>query len=349
MVVLHGVAVGGRMRPAARRAAIFVCAVAVLAIGTYGVKVTLTPSVSARERIVIAQVADFFLYAPIYIATDAGLFNDAGLDVTLISTGGDEKSWAAVISGSAQYGVGDPTFVAISAQRGQPGRAIASVVNGVPFWGITLRKDIPIISKPAQLAPYTVATFPAPSTAYILQSDMFKRGGLPPKIRQGAFGALLPMLKAGQADIALELEPNVSTAVEMQGATIVYSMAETYGDFAITGLTASPDYLASHEAQAAKVVCALRKALEFIRMRPKDSLAILEKRFPEINSSVAERALHRVVDEKIIPTSAAISENAWQKAIALRVEAGDLADAKPFGEYVDNKYALTADRECRLK
>lgn len=68
-----------------------------------------------RRKITIAQAGDFFLYAPLYIAIDAGLFSKRGLDVSLVSTGGDEKTWAAVVSNSASFGVADPTFVAVSA------------------------------------------------------------------------------------------------------------------------------------------------------------------------------------------------------------------------------------------
>jgi NitT/TauT family transport system substrate-binding protein len=159
------------------------------------------------RKVTIAQAGDFFLYAPLYIATDAGLFAKRGLEVSLVSTGGDDKTWAAIISGSAQFGVADPTFVAISDKRGQPGRVIASVVNGVPFWGITFNSKIKPITDPKELGSYSVATFPSPSTAYTLQKEMFQRAGLPPNIREGAFGTLMAMLRSGQADIALELEP----------------------------------------------------------------------------------------------------------------------------------------------
>ena len=56
-----------------------------------------------------------------------------------------DKTWAAVLSGSAEFGVADPTFVAISAERGQNGVVVASLVNGVPCWGITVRDDIPTL------------------------------------------------------------------------------------------------------------------------------------------------------------------------------------------------------------
>jgi len=83
-----------------------------------------------------AIAACIFLNAPLYIAKDAGLYSKRELDVSLVSTRGSEKTWAAVTSGNASFGVADPTFVAISDARGQPGTVIPSVVNGVPFWGI---------------------------------------------------------------------------------------------------------------------------------------------------------------------------------------------------------------------
>lgn len=300
----------------------------------------------AVKTITIAQAGDFFLYAPLYVAKDAGIFEKKGLNVNLVSTGGDDKTWAAIVSGSAQFGVADPTFVAISDKRGQPGRVIASVVNGVPFWGVTFNQNIKPITDPKQLAPYSVATFPAPSTAYTLQKDMFQRAGVNGNIKEGAFGTLMAMLKAGQADIALELEPNVSQAVT-EGAHVVYAMPEIYGDFAITGLTASPDLLARDPQLAADVVCSLQLALDFIRNHPDDALRILSARFPEIKPEVAKAALTRAVNAGIIPRDISVTQSAWDKAIEVRVKVGDLSSPKGMDAYVDNTFAMRAQSTCR--
>lgn len=243
-----------------------------------------------RRKITIAQAGDFFLYAPLYIAIDAGLFAKNGLNVNLVSTGGDDKTWAAVVSRSASFGVADPTFTAVSTSRGEPGRVVASIVNGVPFWGITNNQSIKINS-PKDLASYTVATFPSPSTAYTLQRKMFADAGLSPKIREGAFGTLLSMLSAGQADIALELEPNVSQAA-LGGSKVVYSMPEIYGDFAITGLTTTPKLIEEDPDLVQSVVCSIQLALDFIRSNRPQTLAFLKTRFPEIKPEVAEAALN---------------------------------------------------------
>ncbi|MEK6303343.1 MAG: ABC transporter substrate-binding protein [Acidobacteriota bacterium] len=298
------------------------------------------------KKITIAQAGDFFLYAPLYIAKDAGLFEKKGLDVSLVSTGGDDKTWAAIIGGSAQFGVADPTFVAISDKRGQPGRVVASVVNGVPFWGITFNPKILPITDPKEIGSYGIATFPAPSTAYTLQKEMFQRAGLTPNIREGAFGTLIAMLKAGKADIALELEPNVSQAV-MQGAHIVYAMPDIYGDFAITGLTTTPDLIGRDHQLIEDVVCCLQQALDFARTRPEETLRILSARFPEIEPQVAKAALDRALKAGIIPRDVSIAPSAWAKAIEVRVKVGDLSSPKGMEAYVDNTFAIRAESNCK--
>jgi NitT/TauT family transport system substrate-binding protein len=284
------------------------------------------------RRITVAQTGDFFLYAPLYIAVDGGFFRHEGLDVSIVNTGGDDKTWAAVLSGSAEFGVADPTFVAVSAVRGQNGVVVASLVNGVPFWGITYR-DIAPIKDAKQLARLSVATFPSPSTAYALQKRMFTDAGLTPNIREGNFGAIIALLKAGDADIGLELEPNVSQAAS-EGAKVVYSMAERYGDFAMTGVTTTALTVRRDGALVRSVISALQGALNMLHSNPDEALALLLKRFPGVSIGVGKAALERVLHDEVIPRSTTISESAWKKAVLLRIEVGDLKEVAPYTEFV---------------
>ncbi|MDR0868834.1 MAG: ABC transporter substrate-binding protein [Planctomycetota bacterium] len=293
----------------------------------------------ADTKITIAQSGDFYLYAPLYIAADNGIFQKNGLTVSIVSTGGDEKTWAAVIAKSAQFGVSDPTFIALASQRGQPGRIVATVVNGVPFWGITKNDAIPAITKPAELSGYTVATFPSPSTAYTLQAKMFADGGLPPKIREGGWGTLLALTETKEADIALELEPNVSQAVVASGYKVVYSLADIYGDFAITGLVAAPDYIKENPATVAACVQSIKEALAFIHNNPAQTAEILAQRFPEIRKDIAIEALRRVIAAGVIPQTPVTTEQAWKNALQLRIDAGEIKETSNVMEFVDNTFA----------
>ena len=286
------------------------------------------------ERVKVGQVGDIFLYMSLYYARDKGFFENEGLGIDFITTNGDEKSVAAVISGDVVFGVGDPTFSPIAGAKGAKTRIIASVLNGVPFWGVTFKIDVPVITDPKQLGGYTVATFPSPSTAYTLQSQMFRDGGLEPKIRQAQFGTLLPTLKSGAADIALEIEPNVSLAVK-EGGRVVYGLAGRFGDFAITGVSVSEETITKKRDLVERFVRALDAAEKAAHANPQDVEDFAVKRFPDLEPAVARSAIRRMLADKVFPTSARISPEAWQKALQLRVQAGELKSIPEGMPYLD--------------
>ena len=293
--------------------------------------------------VTIAQFGHVFLYMPLYVALRGGFFQEQGLEVKLVSTGGDEKTFTAVSTGNAQFGVSDPTFAAIAREHGQGGKVVAGIVKGTPFWVITLKKEIKPITSPAGFAGYNIATYTAPSTSYAVMKKILQNGGKPvnAKIIQGAFGTLLPLLKANHADMALEIEPMVSIA-NHQGAHIVYSPASLPGDFAFTGLTVSDDFFASHPEQIQAAVNALANAMKFIHKDPKATLEIAKKEFPEVQESVLKDALDRLVASGTTPVSPLMTKNAWDNAIALRKDLGDIKSGGSFEKNVDMKFVLKA-------
>lgn len=285
----------------------------------------------------IAQTGDFLLYSGLYLAVDTGAFEKNGLKVSISNTGGDDKSVAAVLAGQADIGVGDPTFAGLAKERGQDIRVIASVVNGAPFWGITYSPEVESKYKATGLKGLKVATFPAPSTAYSLQKDMFTDAKLEPNIVEGAFGSLGGILETGHADIALELEPNVSLFQAQKGAKVLYSMSELHPDFAITGATVKGSFISEHPVQVKAFCNSLNQAYNFARQNSAEATSLLAKRFPELPVSVVEAALGRMTSSNIIPTNVHVSDTGWEKAISLRVEVGDVKNAVLAKSALDNK------------
>jgi NitT/TauT family transport system substrate-binding protein len=276
------------------------------------------------SRVTIAQFGHVFLYLPLYVAIDRGFFKEQGLDVKLVSTGGDEKTFTAVSTGNAQFGVSDPTFAAIARTRGQGGKVVAGIVRGVPFWVITFDKKIKKIDDPAGFKGFRIATYTAPSTSYAVMKSILRNNGhaVDAKIVQGAFGTLLALLNANQADMALEIEPMVSIATH-QGARVVYSPASLLGDFAFTGLTVSDDFYNKHPDQIQSAVKAISQAMTFIQKDFAGTLA---------------------VDEGTIPKSPVLTKAAWDAAIALRKDLGDLHGEGSFKDNCDMKFAALATK-----
>ena len=298
-------------------------------------------STQSLQKVTISEAYEVFLYAPLYVAQQEGFFTKQGLDVNIITAGGDDKAFASLVSGDAQFAVGDPTFAAVAGDKGQPGTVIGAILTGVPFWGVAKSASIPAITSPVMLGNHKVATYPAPSTAFALQTAMFKAENVTPNITQIAPGGLLPALDAGKVDIALELEPNVSTAVK-NGDHVVYSLSQYYPDFAITGLEVLPAYLQKNPETAQKVVNALQEADDYIRSNPDQVAAMLAAKF-QVDPQIAQSAVANMISAEVIPANLSTSENGWNSAIQLRIDVGDVKQGDgTFSQYVDNSYAEKA-------
>lgn len=270
------------------------------------------------------------------------VFAQEGIQIEIVNTTGDDKTFAAVIGGSATFGIADPTFVAIAAEKGFKGKVIASIVNGVPFFGgVTKNPLVPEVKDASDLEGFSVATFPSPSTAYTLQYNMFTEAGLTPNIKQGSPGALLPMLDVKQADIVLELEPNVSMAAK-NGARVVYSLADIYGDFAITGVTTDEKTIINNPDLVQRFVNAIQKAEKYIHQYPDSAALYAIKRFPELDKDVVFAAMQRVIETNTIPQDAVIGEEAWEKAIVLRQQVGEISSLEIANPVLDMSFANKA-------
>jgi NitT/TauT family transport system substrate-binding protein len=308
----------------------------------------LTPFALAGDgphKVTVAQYGHLLLYLPIYVACDKGFFKAEGLDVNLVSTGGDEKTFTAVSTGNAQFGVSDPTFVAIARERGQGGKVVAGIVRRFPFSFITFRNDIKPIAKPSDFAGYRIATLPAPSTSYATVTKILKNNGhqVQAKIVQGAYGSLPAMLKANQADIAMDFEPNVSTLAR-QGAHVLYSTTDYFGDAAVTGLMVSEDYCKQSPKEIQAAVNAIARAMKFIQQDFAGALAVARQEFPEVPEAILRDAVHRLIKEGTIPASPILTKEAWDRAIALRKEIGDLHGSGSYEDNVDMTFAKKATR-----
>ena len=56
------------------------------------------------EKVVLNEVAHSIFYAPLYVAIEEGYFAEEGVDLTLVTGFGADKTMTAVISGEAQIG-----------------------------------------------------------------------------------------------------------------------------------------------------------------------------------------------------------------------------------------------------
>jgi NitT/TauT family transport system substrate-binding protein len=323
-----------------KRAFIGLLIVATIIIG--GVYLLHRPTSNpVMTQVTIDQAAKTLLYLPLYVAVDQGYLRNQGIEVNIITAGGDSQAFAALASNQAQFAQGDPTFVAISHERGGPGIVIASVLDRVAFWGVTFDKSISLFSDPKGFQGLTVVTYPEPNTAYVVQKDLITKSGLQlgrnTQIVQATFGTELGPLKSGAAQVAMSIEPTVSQALA-QGAHIVFSYPDAWGPFLLTGLMTTEDFARKNPQTVQGVVNAYEEALQLIRRDPNTAVSIGQKYFPEVAPDVIRAAVQRLTAENVFPEHAHVNIASWEAALKLRVEVGDLKSAD-YDQLVQNSFA----------
>jgi NitT/TauT family transport system substrate-binding protein len=325
-----------------KESALIIIAVVVIVIIIAGLTLNYskTPSSFGKTDVTISQVGDFVLYLPLYVAKDKGFFESEGLNVKITSSGGDDKSFASVLSGEAQFAQGDPTFVAISKEKGGPGKAIALVVNKAPFWFVST-KNITINSA-SDFKGKKLVTYLAPSTAYTLTVKLAQDKGLEVNrdftIIQSQFGSELGPLFSGEADATLTIPPTVQEAVD-KGAKVVFSYPDAFGDMAVTGLTTTDKFIEDNPEIVQKTVNAYQKATTYIYNNPEEAIDVAVKRFPNLNKQSIRDAVQLSINDEVWPRSVTIGESSWNKAIQIRVQVGDIKNAPAFEDVVDNTFA----------
>lgn len=287
----------------------------------------------------VNEAARTLLYIPLYYALDSGYFRDAGLDVQIVTGGTATTAFAAMVSGEAEFAVADPMYVPIAQEKGGDARVVAQVVGRIAVWGVV--KDSALnIEGPADVRGKRIATHQKPMTAYTYTVKWLREAGLDPDkdvtLITGAPGSEIAAIMAGQADVMFSLEPNTSRVV-LQGGKVIYSFPLALGDQIFTGLMTKESFEKQNRTVVESVVRALQRALNELHADPDNGLPAAKKFFPQIDEPVLKAALQRITSEEVLPKSVLVSEESWNKAIKVRVDAGDL------------KRAYSRQESCEIK
>jgi NitT/TauT family transport system substrate-binding protein len=297
----------------------------------------------AAEKITIADFGKerFLLRLPLYIAMEEGLFAKRGIDVDLRFAGNDDQVFATVISGAAQFGMSDPVFTAISHDKGGPGKIVALMTTRMGLSGVTNKANVPQIKAVKQLNGLRISSFPEPSTAFTLLSELRQKYKLNMPIVQAPFGGQMALLEAGKVDIAVDIEPSVSI-FEDKGYRVVFNLGTWTDAQAITGLMTTEDYIKNHPETVQKVVDSLQEAFNLLYSKPEVSYRVGKKIYPNLLDKVVRTAVDRMLKGDMYPHSVAVPEDMWQRTLKTRLDSGELKRPQATNIAVDNTFAIKA-------
>lgn len=307
------------------------------------------PSRAQVEHTIVSLPAENFGFLPFYVAEDAHIFEQQGLDVQKVVLPGVGTT-NGVISGSADFGFSNGASLTRAAARGQKLLGIA-LMSDKPAWVILVRKDIAAAAKFDATAPlesrakimgklHTFGIDTVNSVGHGLTRVIEMAGGVDPESLP-VTPLLAPEAVAAFSRGAIDgfvTTPPWSEQVLAGGNAVVVADALA-GDpawltpFGSGVVIVRPQFCAEHRSICMKMGHSLVAGVTFVHQHHEELLAILRRHFPQIDFAVLNASF--AVVERSMPATPVIVEAAIRNSDRLNVEAGFMKASEQLGTYSD--------------
>lgn len=303
---------------------------------------------SGNTPVVLNEVAHSIFYAPMYVAIEEGYFADEGIDLTLVTGFGADKTMTALLTGEADIGFmgsestiytykeGASDYAVNFAQLTQ--RAGNFLVSREPIdnfsWDMLIGKDV--LGGRAGGMPEMVFE-------YIL-----KKNGIDPandlSIDQSIdFGSTAAAFSGGQAEFTVEFEPH-ATSLEAKGdGYVVASLGEDSGYVPYTAFSAKKSYIAANPEIITSFTNALQKGMDYVQSHSAAEIAqIIAPQFDGTDIDTITTIVDRYASQKTWKSDLIFEEDSFTLLQNILEEAGELDERVPYADLVDTSYAKAA-------
>ncbi|SEI12154.1 NitT/TauT family transport system substrate-binding protein [Methylobacterium sp. 275MFSha3.1] len=286
-------------------------------------------------------------YINLYVGIHAGIFEKNGLAMQVSAAGGDTQTFAAVLGGSADFAIGDPTMVVISRENGGPGMVVGTVVQRAHYFAVS--KTVEPFTDPKGFKGKRIATSPEPNTNFSVTKRLLESNGM----KLGADTTIVPVspgteiaaMLAGAADIAVAYQPGVAQAVA-QGARIVFDFSNYVGPFCNTGIMVLPGTIQKDPETVQALVTAFEEAGRRTYGDPDYAKKVARLEFPDLPGEVVDAAIEAELKYKIPASTVVTEKDAWESLMGMQKYLGNIKGTLTFDQVVDNTFADKAAKRA---
>ena len=328
-------------------AAAVVLAVTALPMGVFAAKKDSTEE--KLTKVTLNEVAHSIFYAPQYVAIEEGYFKDEGLDLTLVTGFGADKTMTAVISGEADIGFMGAEASVYAYQEG----ATDAVVNFAQLTQragnfLVAREEMPDFKwedlKDKKVLGGRTGGMPEMVFEYIL-----RKNGLDPQkdltIDQSIdFGYTAAAFTGDtSADFTVEFEPS-ATALEKEGAGyVVASLGVDSGYVPYTSYSAKTSYMEKNPEIIQKFTNALQKGMEYVQSHTPEEIAeVIAPQFAETDLDTVTAIVKRYYDQDTWKSNLIFEKESFELLEDILEDSGELSERVSYENLVTTKYAQEA-------
>ena len=297
------------------------------------------------KSLTISEPAHNLGYLPLYAAVREGYFEEAGLDVDILTaSGGGHVS--TVISNDAWGFIGGPESAAFANQRGQNMKTILNVVNKANVYMVA-KPGLEIPENPDEMADFVrgkvIVGGRFGGSPNLLARYFIKSLGLDPDtdvemVELADSGTVMAQFSQ-QGDLSYTSEPQITQGVQ-QGLweEPFYSFPAELGDYAYSTINVKETTYTEDPETAQAFVTALIKGIKYINSDPDAALEIAKAEFPSIDEPLVQAALDRAYADELWTPDGTVSEQALTNAMEIPIASAIYEGSYSYDELVDMQF-----------
>lgn len=305
---------------------------------------------SKPVQVTLNEVAHSIFYAPMYVAIEEGYFEEEGIDLTLVTGFGADKTMTAVLSGSADIGFMGSEASIYTYNEG----ANDYVVNFAQLTQragnfLVAREEMPDFTWDA-LKGKTVLGGRKGGMPEMVFEYILKENDIDPAsdvtINQNIdFGSTAAAFSEGQGDFTVEFEPG-ATNLEKEGkGYVVASLGTDSGYVPYTAFSAKQSYIDDNPEVIQGFTNALQKGMDYVQSHtPAEIAKIIAPQFKETDLDTITTIVTRYYDQDTWKENLVFEKDSFDLLQDILETSGELTKRAPYEELVTTKFAEKAKK-----
>jgi NitT/TauT family transport system substrate-binding protein len=297
------------------------------------------------EKVRIAEVTRSIFYAPQYVALTQGFFKEEGLDVTLTTTPGGDKTMTALISGGADVAlVGSETSIYVYAQGANDPVINFAQLTQTDGTFLVAREKINNFSWD-QLKGTTFLGQRKGGMPQMVGEFVLKKHGIDPHqdlnlIQNIDFANIANAFASGQGEFVQLFEPTASIFEKEGKGHIVASFGKESGLVPYTTFMAKESYMKDNKDIIDKFTRAVYKAQQWVETHSAEEIAkAVEEFFPDTDPEIMTTVVERYKSQGSFATDPILDEKEWKNLKDIMNEAGELPQDVDYKTLVNTDFA----------
>lgn len=291
-------------------------------------------------KVTLNEVAHSIFYAPQYVAIELGYFEDEGIDLTVETGFGADKTMTALLSGNADIGfMGSESSIYTYAQGAED--------YAVNFAQLTQRAGNFLVAREKtddfdwnDLKGKTVLGGRAGGMPEMVFEYVLKSKGIDPEtdleiVQNIDFGLTGGAFSGGSGDYTVEFEPG-ATSLELEGdGYVVASLGVESGYVPYTAYAAKKSFIEDNPEIIDGFIKALEKGMEYVDTHSSEEIAeVIAPQFDDTDIETITIIVERYKAQDTWKTDSTFEKEAFELLQDILVEAGELDERVPYEDLV---------------